>query len=433
MDSTANSRPETEVEPPAWEAADLEPIGIRCVTPFAKGCIHRFFDTSPFSPSGRYLAAFQLPFEDRVPEPGEKGVVWVVDLRTGKAVRAAETCGWGAQIGPNLQWGGDDDMIVYNDVDTRAWRPGAVALNWRTGAKRRYERGVSHVDAAGRRMVSPCLARMRRTQLGYGVTIPDPLVPRNVGPREDDGIYLTDLRSGDSRLVVSIAAALEAGYGPQGMDFFRDREVYAFHSKWSPQGDRILFSLRHFSASHGRRFNVITDGALGYEVFTARPDGSELRLAVPDRAWRKGGHHVNWFPCGTRLSMNLNIRGEGMRFVQCDWDGSNLRELALGILGSGHPTALPGGRYLLTDAYATEPLARSDGTVPLRLVDCREGRERELARVRTRVPAQEKLSALRVDPHPAWERGYRRFAFNALRDGSRSVFVADFAKDGKRD
>ena len=59
-------------------------IPVWCVTPDRPGCIHRFFDTSPISPSGRYLAIFQLPFEDRQPLPGEKGNICVVDLETGE-------------------------------------------------------------------------------------------------------------------------------------------------------------------------------------------------------------------------------------------------------------------------------------------------------------------------------------------------------------
>ena len=56
------------------------------VTPNRRGCIHRFFDTSPISPSGRYLALFQLPSEDRQPEPGEAGNIVLVDLHTGEDI-----------------------------------------------------------------------------------------------------------------------------------------------------------------------------------------------------------------------------------------------------------------------------------------------------------------------------------------------------------
>jgi len=44
-----------------------------CVTPDLPGCIHRFFDTSPISPAGRYLAVFQMPLQDRRAARGSAG------------------------------------------------------------------------------------------------------------------------------------------------------------------------------------------------------------------------------------------------------------------------------------------------------------------------------------------------------------------------
>ena len=46
--------------------------------------LHRFFDTSPISPSGRYLALFRLPYENRAPAPGDAGDIVLVDLKTGQ-------------------------------------------------------------------------------------------------------------------------------------------------------------------------------------------------------------------------------------------------------------------------------------------------------------------------------------------------------------
>lgn len=45
-------------------------VPVTGVTPGIGGAIHRFHDTSPFSPSGRYLAMTCFPFEDRLPPPG---------------------------------------------------------------------------------------------------------------------------------------------------------------------------------------------------------------------------------------------------------------------------------------------------------------------------------------------------------------------------
>ena len=93
---------------------DFDPmVPVWCVTPNRQGCIHRFFDTSPISPSGRYLAVFQLLFEDRRPQPGEMGNVCVVNLETGEDRVVAETCGWEPQMGANINWGVSDHELFF--------------------------------------------------------------------------------------------------------------------------------------------------------------------------------------------------------------------------------------------------------------------------------------------------------------------------------
>ena len=99
--------------------------------------IHRFFDTSPISPSGRYVGLFRLPNETRPPQPGETGEVVVVDLETGRERTVATSRGWETQMGANVQWGLTDADLFYNDVDPATWTPFAVQLDPATGKKRR--------------------------------------------------------------------------------------------------------------------------------------------------------------------------------------------------------------------------------------------------------------------------------------------------------
>ncbi len=123
--------------------------------------------------------------------------------------------------------------------------------------------------------------------------------------------------------------------------------------------------------------------------------------------------------------MNLNIDREVMRFVQVNADGTGLRKMRDDLRGSGHPTVHPDGRHLLTDTYTFEDTAFGDGTIPLRWVDLVTGEEQTLVRVNTQQPCR--VSSLRVDPHPAWDRSWRYVVFNAFVGGTRRVFLADMS------
>ncbi|HXU53280.1 MAG TPA: hypothetical protein VN789_14655 [Casimicrobiaceae bacterium] len=394
-------------------------VPVTCVTPGIGGAIHRFHDTSPFSPSGRYLAMTRFAFEDRLPPPGTSADILVADLESGEVRTVATTLGADTQLGAQVQWGADDASLFFNDVDTSTWRPYGVRLDPATGERARLAGSVYCISPDGRTSASPCLLRTRRTQAGYGVIVPREHIPQNRGAPADDGVYLTDTHSGEQRLLVSLADIVAATFTREERETFDQGAFYGFHAKWNPQGTRLMFIVRWLSPVPGQpRLN---------NVITMRADGSDIQRPITDRHWRRGGHHPNWCPDGERVLMNLNLAGTGLRLVAARYDGADLHMLNERLVASGHPTMHPDGIHVLTDAYVSEPLAYRDGTTPIRWLDLAATRETELVRIRTAAPYAGPAQELRVDSHPAWDRMWRRFAFNACPEGRRQVFVADMS------
>lgn len=431
-----------------------------CVTPRTDRVIHRFFDSSPISPSGRYLAVTRLPFEDRLPRPGEPAEIVVVDLETGEERVVDETRGWDTQLGAQTQWGASDAELLYNDVDTTAWRPYGVCFNVATGARRALKGTIYHVSPDGRTAVSPCLQRTAMTQLGYGVWTPENVRPVNRGASADDGIYATDIATGESKLLVSLAEIVANGPSELRAEAYRHGAFYGAHVKWSPTGDRLMFvlrwlpeqslrnqlkkKLRNVAFAVAKRVPMLANrarqnrglaGAIKRQskqmkpnLLTLRPDGTDIHVVVGAEAWQRGGHHPNWYPDGEHIVMNLNRDGDAIRFVRLRHDGGTPELLAPQLIGSGHPSMHVDGFHLLTDAKPAEVVAAGDGTSPIRLIDTRTGTERLLARIQTASPGEVRSEALRVDPHPAWDRSFRRVVFNGFADGTRRVYVADVAE-----
>ena len=392
---------------------------VYCVTPKTAGSFHRFFDTSPFSPSGRYMAFTAMPFEDRVPLPGDEAQVVLVDLETGEERVVATSQGWDTQLGAQVQWGATDHELFYNDMDVAEWAPYGVVMDPETGDKRRLGGTVYMVSPDGKQAASPCLKRTAVTQAGYGVIVPPDRIPQNPPRAADDGVYVTDTATGECKLLVSIAQIVEAV--PDAFDpfHFADGIFWGFHVKWNPQGDRLQFVLRFIPASPDeQRLNSLV---------TFRADGSDIHVPVPGQLWAEGGHHPNWCPDGEHVMMNLKLNSQHMRFVQMRYDGADIHALTHAFLGSGHPTLHPSGRYIATDAYTHESLAFGDGTTPIRLIDLEADHDTFLVRIRTAPAYRGPQGELRVDPHPAWDATFTRLAFNACPDGARRVFVADLA------
>ena len=423
---------------------DFDPlVPTWCVTPNLGRTIHRFFDTSPFSPSGRYLALTRLPFEDRLPSPGDVAEIVLIDLATSEEHIVAETRAWDTQLGAQVQWGTQDTQLFFNDLDITTWRAFGVILDPLSGSKKTLDGTVYMVSPDGRWAISPCLLRTGVTQPGYGVIVPPERVPVNHGASAEDGLYITDTLSGKCKLLVSLQQIVDTAIPALAPKEFQAGDFYGFHVKWNPQGNRLMLVLRWVPRQKGAKTRS--------QVITMKADGTDIRVAIPVSEWDKGGHHPNWCPDGKTLMMNLKIHesvtssvyqrlfgkiqrvmlrtlginNDGMRFVRAQYDGSGYEVMNDTVLGSGHPSLHPNEKYIITDTYLHEPGAFGDGTTPIRLVDLDTGNDVTLVRINSEPSYKGPRGELRVDPHPAWDREFRRLAFNAYVDGTRRVYVAD--------
>lgn len=417
---------------------------VRCVSRPGVPSIHRFYDTSPVSPSGRYIAITEFDYEDRLPQPGEQAHVAVIDLTNGETVYRRSTRGWDTQLGAQVQWGASDNDLFFNDLSTADWLPFGLKVNIFTGSELRLEHTVYMVSPDGSLALSPCLRRIGLIQPGYGVIVPKEHIPVKRGAAKDDGIYCVDTQTGQARLLVSIHDIVTARQDVFGKLDLQNGSFYGFHVKWSPSGQRIMFILRWKAEFSARR------SSQNYLV-TLKADGSDIQVAITPQVWQ-GGHHPNWCPDDEHIVMNLTqdnprlpfprlidlavralrrlrirlpLEPKLLRLCSFRYDGSDRCIISQRYYGSGHPTWLQHAPAVLTDAYNSEPVAYADGTVPLRLINVLDNSCTEVVRIHTLPAFFGPKHEWRVDPHPAWDRTGYYIAFNANPDGCRGVYIAD--------
>nr|WP_316656269.1 hypothetical protein [uncultured Gellertiella sp.] len=407
--------------------------------------IHRFYDTSPLSPSGRYVAVTEFPTEMRLPLHGEKATVRVIDLQSGESIFSQETAAWDTQVGAHAQWGTDDRQLYFNELDDRANIKG-VCVDIQTGARRIYDMGIYMISPDGATIAAPSVEKLCIVQPGYGVVMPDPEVLRNKGAPENDGLFVGDVQSGSVRLLVSMSTIAQTFPKQFSEQMLRAGGLYGFHVKWSPSSERLMFIVRWVPSTELAR------GTKNY-LITMRKDGTDLRMAIDNDRW-VGGHHPNWSPDSESIVMNLRfpkgnrylvkgaslferlLRKAGFRvsfdmnplkLAMFRYDGAIVRSVGGVQPGSGHPTVTPDLKNILTDAYPGESVAFKDGSVPIRLISIADGRCRQLIRIKCKPAFSGSKAELRVDPHPAWSRDGRQIVFNGCPGDRRGVFIADLS------
>ncbi len=390
---------------------------VTCVTPDDGFYIHTFFDVCPFSPSGRYLAVLRLPFQDRKPDWKDTADVCVIDLQERTIQTVYTTSAFGMQTGAQLQWGATDRHLYFNDKSGKAGGHAvAIRLDWASGKAQELEGPIYHIAPDESAVISFNLDLINWVQDGYGcVVAPQHRLKLGAGAAKDQGLWHTSTSTGRKRLLVSLAAIFEA---LPNKDMYRGLAFHLFHSKFNPQGTRIMQVVR-------ARDPESEEGRYQHGILTTfKTDGSDIRVAVPPELWKRGGHHPNWMPSGERLLMNLTPKDK-LRFCTFGWDGSDFQVVSESILGSGHPAYEKTGRFIFTDSYPREPMSLPDGSSALRLIDTRRGEERTVLHMF--ALGQVNPSVLRLDPHPAWSRDGKRSCFNGAPEGRRQVFIADLS------
>ena len=395
------------------------------VTPDIDRCIHRFHLSSPFSPSGRYLGLTRLSREDRPPEPGEPAEIVLVDLVTGEQKIIAETIGWDTQLGAQVQWGATDQELFFNDVDSSTWMPYGVKMDPLTGARQNLDGTVYSISPDGKWAASTDLRRIGATQAGYGVIVPPEHVPVNKGAVDDDGVYVTNTVTGESRMIASYRRIVEEAVPRIDVSRYGPGDYYGFHVKWNAASERIMVVVRYMPDNDRTRKPMLV---------TMTRSGDDIRVAIPASDWAdKGGNHPNWHPDGQHVMMNLVINEQDRRFVQAGYDGTDLKKMTDVPAGRGHVSLHPGEKFLLTDAYATEIPGFGDGTAPLWLIDRDRNQQKTLVRMDavSRFFASDPGEAgpMRIDLHPAWDRRtHTHVAINGAENGTRRVYVADLSE-----
>jgi hypothetical protein len=272
------------------------------LTPASTSTVHRFFDTSPFSPSGRYIGLTRMSVEeDRPVEYNDKADIIVIDLITGKTEVIAETSAWDSQVGSHVQWGTSDHELYYNTIDhpkSTQEQTRGVVYNREKNSFRKLDCPIYQISPNGLYSASPDLTQIKYTQLGYGVYVHHS--SSNLNASKSTGLFVSDLHTGRCKLVTSLFDI--ATYAGIPVDI----PMYGFHAKWSSDNSMIMFVVRTLSPPHqDSSFSTLLSGSKAASarinhMFAIRPDGEILC------------HVVSWGSACNQLATRKYVTNSGM-------------------------------------------------------------------------------------------------------------------------
>ena len=194
-----------------------------------------YYDLPATDLSGRHLC-HRVSFMDRMQEATDVAELGYV--KDGIFTGFAKTTAWNFQQGALLQFHPTkSDTVYYNSVENGVFC--TVEQDLCTGAKRCTDRPAAAISADGKWGLGIQFGRVFAFRPGYGYAgLTDPYA--DVCAPAEDGVFLIDMETGRSRLLVSYAQMQEpAGFDP-------DKKILVNHINFAYDSDRYAMLVRDF-------------------------------------------------------------------------------------------------------------------------------------------------------------------------------------------
>lgn len=357
-----------------------------------------YYDVAAWSDDERFHLCHKVDFCDRLPGPEDVAVLGTIRVSDGEFTPFAETTAWNFQQGSLLQWmpNSAGREVIFNRRSGGTFV--GVIRNLETGSERVLERAVAAVSPDGRRALSINFARLFDFRPGYGYAgVPDPFAS-HLHPA-DDGVFVTDLSDGSSRLIVSFAD-VHRMFPEQT----QGKLLLINHVTFNTQGNRFLFLVRNNPGGRGGGWStlMLTADLNGENVWRLHDWGM-----VSHYHWRDRDRVICY--CSPGGAHGLYVLTDRTRETELV-DGDFFR-------ADGHCSYSPDRRRLLYDSYPSEEGYRS-----LYVYDLESRRGRLLGEFRSPSPA---IIDIRADLHPRWSPSGRRISFDSIHEGFRGLYVVD--------
>lgn len=354
-----------------------------------------YYGINSFSANQKYATVLETDIKFRLPTENDPATLGLVNLETLEFIPITTTRAWNFQQGCMAHWlaTSPDSLIIYNDL--RDGKFISIIMNVHTKKEiKTFPWPVSAVSPDGKHAVCINFSRLRitRTDYGYGGegqnAQPEVQFPKN------DGLFLVNLETGDSKLIVSIedVKKLVPEVPAEGIEYFN-------HTLFSRGGTKIFWLARAVPNRNTTAFTVNTDG-------------TNLQRCFPD-GWE--GSHFDWLN-DDELMVTSKFDAKIYSHVLFTIGQKNYKRLGNGLLDyDGHGTFSPNQKWMVTDTYP--------GALREQKIYLMDMKTQAVLPVGKFVEPVEFKGHWRCDIHCRWSPDGDIIGFNSTHTGSRQAYI----------
>ncbi len=246
--------------------------------------------TIPWNESGRYIVALRVDFYKRMPKEGEAAEIILIDTRKKYEVTVVDrTLAWNLQQGTMLYWHprAPETQFFFNDLDPETGSVFTVLYDVRKRKRvKEYRFGTESIANGGMAPNGKYFAGINygkisrlREIISYAGAKDHTL--GGIANPDHDGLFKVDVATGEREMLASYKQIAEL----LKIDPAEEYPVYAHHTLWNRDSDRLAFVVRGGGGGKKKRTYKWPSTAC-----VVRPDGSNLGVIDWDGhpEWNEG-------------------------------------------------------------------------------------------------------------------------------------------------
>jgi len=368
---------------------------VKIITP--KDEYHYFFAYYDMRATGdginqRHLA-HRVKFMDRLPEADD--ICELGYLEDGRFVKFAETTAWNFQQGAMLQYHPKEEGVVYYNVDLGG-SFSTVTHNILSGEKRYTDRATACISPDGRYGLAVNFGRIFAFRPGYGYKgFADEF--EEVNAPGEDGVFLTDMETGRSSILVSYKDILPLS------GFAEDDKILVNHITFNTASNKYVMLVRDFYV--GKKPVWTTSMMVGDLSGNVK---CVLKNTVVSHYYWTGENEILAFcrvPGQKMMLYFINVEtGETRSVDSFYFDGPDNWDV--------HCSLSPDGRYIIGDGYPR------DGYRHIISFDLKTGESKSILAAKTVIP---ECGDIRCDLHARFVFNGKYVSFDTTQSGRREI------------
>lgn len=355
-----------------------------------EGYFYGFHDKCPWSADNRYLLAHKINIDLKMPYKDDQVEIGFFKGKDfDQFVQLGSTRTWNWQMGSMLQWIGEKN-IIFNDFDGE--KHIAKRVDLKGEIIQEYNRPIAAINPTREYGLSHSFIRLRKAAPAYGYANGEDVTAEDSRP-ENDGIFIIDLKTGKSEMILSLAQFAGMGEYPE------DAYHYFTHCLFSPNGKRFAFYHRW----------VEKNDRTWTKLYTCDLNGNNL-------------HHFNFYGVVTHMawySHNQLLvygqkKGVGDHYYLLQDESNDYSIVGKeDFTSDGHPQFQLKNNRFITDTYPDRFRRQY-----LIQYDMDSKTRNNIAILHSPL----KFSGyIRCDLHPRWDRTGNHVSFDSAHSGNRSL------------